>query len=71
MEARQGQIVGGKEYTRTIYRNLADRVFLEQWIVHGASHAWSGGSSNGSFTDPTGPNASAELLRFFQEHPKP
>jgi poly(hydroxyalkanoate) depolymerase family esterase len=70
VEVRRGHVTDGRDYTCTLYRDLTDRVFLEQWIVHGASHAWSGGSSNGSFTDPAGPNASGELLRFFQEHPR-
>ena len=66
----QGQVPGGHAYTRSVYRNAGGQVVGEHWLVHGAGHAWSGGSSRGSFTDPQGPDASREMLRFFREHPK-
>jgi poly(hydroxyalkanoate) depolymerase family esterase len=59
---------------RTVWRSAgasADAPTLaEQWVIEGAPHAWSGGASAGSFTDPRGPDASREMLRFFLAHPR-
>jgi poly(hydroxyalkanoate) depolymerase family esterase len=65
----RGQVPSGYAYTRSIYHDPHGRALMEKWIVHQMGHAWSGGSPRGSYSDPKGPNASAEMVRFFSEHP--
>jgi poly(hydroxyalkanoate) depolymerase family esterase len=67
-EVEQGQSRGGHRYTRRIWRNTGGKPVAEHWNVHGAGHAWSGGSCEGSYTDSRGPDATEAMLRFFLTH---
>ena len=69
-DVQQQQPAGKRRSTRSVHRDAAGRVLAEHWLVHGSAHAWSGGSARGSYTDAQGPDASAEMLRFFLEHPR-
>lgn len=60
-----GRTALGREFTRKTYRTQGGRILLEDWTVHGSGHGWSGGRASGSNTDPAGPDASREMLRFF------
>jgi poly(hydroxyalkanoate) depolymerase family esterase len=64
-----GQVSAGHAYTRICYQDPAGTALAERWTIHHGWHAWSGGTPHGSYTDPRGPDASAEFLRFFDEHP--
>lgn len=59
-----GLCASGRRYNREIGPHG------EVWRIDGLGHAWSGGSPEGSYADPAGPDASAEILRFFQQSRK-
>jgi poly(hydroxyalkanoate) depolymerase family esterase len=67
LEKVQKGEANGRAFTRTTHWDVSGKTVLEHWLIHGAGHAWSGGSASGSFTDPRGPDASREMLRFFRE----
>ena len=67
----EGHVTGGHSYIRYQHIDTSGKTLIEQWLIRGAGHAWSGGSPAGSYTDPRGPDATKEMLRFFLDHPQP
>lgn len=66
----EGQSAQGQRYSQTVYHDGEGHAMAEYWQLHGAGHTWSGGHRDGSYTDPAGVDATAQMLRFFLAHPK-
>ena len=64
----KGTSTGGRKFSRIRYQDNARQTIAEHWEIAGAGHAWAGGQAGATYTDPTGPDASREMLRFFLQH---
>lgn len=61
--------VRGRGYARRDFAGGDGRIRVELWTIEGGGHAWSGGRLAGSYTDAKGPDASAQMIRFFLTKP--
>ena len=67
----EGQVPSGRSYTVRTYIDAQGNELVQAWLVHGMSHAWSGGCSCEPFSDPKGPDETAAMYAFFTAHPMP
>jgi poly(hydroxyalkanoate) depolymerase family esterase len=61
-------VPGGRTYTKFLYKDKNGLGLIEYYNVFGMGHAWSGGSTAGSYTDPAGPDATTIMWNFFTTH---
>lgn len=65
VETEEQGFASNRSFRRRITATADGVSEFEHWLVDGLGHAWSGGQPQGSYTDPHGPDASAEMIRFF------
>ena len=68
LQATTDAMAGRRGFTRSVEFGPGGVTHRELWIIHGAGHAWAGGSDDARYTDADGPSASREMLRFFLQH---
>lgn len=61
-------LINGKSCTQHVFGDGGGERLMELWMIDQMGHTWSGGSSNGSYTDPSGPNATEIIWNFFTKH---
>jgi poly(hydroxyalkanoate) depolymerase family esterase len=70
-KTKQDQVAGGRSYTVRSYGDAKGGELIQYWLVHGMGHAWSGGCSCESYSDPQGPDETKAMYDFFAAHPMP
>ena len=61
-----GGTLGWESYPYTVTRfGTADAVVVESWFIHGVSHNYPGGSTDGTYADPIGPDTTRAAWNFF------
>jgi poly(hydroxyalkanoate) depolymerase family esterase len=63
----KGVLLNGYRLDKYIYNDSRGRLLMEKWLVEGLGHAWPGSPIANQFADPKGPNATAEMWRFFTD----
>ena len=63
----KGVVPNGYGYTKYTYNDSSGRLLMERWVVDDLGHAWPGSKIVGQFADAKGPDATAEIWRFFNE----
>jgi len=71
VDVTRGRSASGRTFTKSVSVDPEGRALIEQWTVQGSGHAWSGGDRGGTYTDPAGPEASREMVRFFLDKKRP
>jgi poly(3-hydroxybutyrate) depolymerase len=55
------------QWTRINARTPGGGAPVESYLFDGVGHAWSGGAAEGSYTAPTGPDATELIAAFFRK----
>lgn len=64
-------VTGWSEYPTTIdrYLDTSGKVVVESWLLHGLSHNYPGAHpTDGTFTDPHGPDITTAMYEFFLDN---
>ena len=65
VERAKARSSASRTYTRAVTRDKTGSAVVEQWLIHGSGHAWSGGSPDGTYTIRTAPMPPAKCCDSF------